>query len=398
MIPAEINTTNKSPVLYQEHSIGLESWCIQHVYRYAYMELMEVRSALAKRRLSYTKGSNLNHFLIGTLLINPDVSTFWNMKKELVEIDVLAADKELIFAKIILSYKSKSNEAFSYRRWLLKRFLSKTPQIDQNFALTLLQNEMSVCEMAAEKSPNNYHAWNHRIWTIENVAEKIDNFKDVILGELDFSSRWIKGHVSEHTSYHYRQFLFDLVKTNSKITSIYHRYYNQVIHNLNLDNEDDPACILVYLLGKSKSVKSVEENIQFVNYFSLLLFDLVEIIDLNAVFSNHESIYYHRRYLLYKLLKTAHEYHEISHKMRKNIYFKGVGNIVDSDLGNNGEKQPKLFKSQPNKVESSFLYNSLVKSESDFVKQNLNSGYSGFELAKRYEKWLKYVFGFDFVS
>jgi protein prenyltransferase alpha subunit repeat containing protein 1 len=79
--------------------MGLESWCVKHIYRYAYLELFEVRQLLAKKKLSYCKERNLNHLLIGVLLVNPDVSTFWNMKRELVENDVLSVSDELRFTK-----------------------------------------------------------------------------------------------------------------------------------------------------------------------------------------------------------------------------------------------------------------------------------------------------------
>lgn len=64
----------------------------------------------------------------------------------------------------MLTHKSKSNEAFSYRRWLLKRILSKISENDLQAPLSLLQNELMVVHMASEKCPNNYHSWNHRIW------------------------------------------------------------------------------------------------------------------------------------------------------------------------------------------------------------------------------------------
>jgi hypothetical protein len=66
---------------------------------------------------------------------------------------------------------------------------------------------------------------------------------------------------------------------------------------------------------------------------------------------------------------------------------------LDNSGLSDGEKQPKLFKSQRNKVESSLLYRTLVKSEADFIKKNSNQStmFYQHELAKRYEKWLKLV-------
>lgn len=379
IIPCESNTKNKSPVLYEEHNIGLESWCVKHIYRYAYLELFEARRHLSKHKLSFAKERNLNHLLIGVLLINPDVSTFWNMKRELVENDVISVSSELVFTKLVLSYKSKSNEGFGYRRWLLGRVLAKLQANDMGTPQNLLENELEVCEMAARKNPNNYHAWTHRIWCMETLGAKTANFKSVIFDELEFSQKWVSEHVSEHTGFHYRQYLFNTVKQTRNITSVYEFYYYEVTKILGQVSETDPRDILTFLLGKEKL--KPQETINLVNFFCLLLYDLFNLIEmLNSVYPNHESIFYHRRYLVYQLIKTAHEYHSLCFNTDPKLEVFLYGTNIE----NSGEKQPKLFKSQPNKVQSSLLYQNLVKSETEFVRQSGN-------LVKRYEKWLKFV-------
>ena len=40
---------NKSPVLHVEHSLGLESWCVRHVYCYTYHRLMDARQHRSRR-------------------------------------------------------------------------------------------------------------------------------------------------------------------------------------------------------------------------------------------------------------------------------------------------------------------------------------------------------------
>ncbi|EEZ97598.1 protein prenyltransferase alpha subunit repeat-containing protein 1-B [Tribolium castaneum] len=392
IIPCESNTKNKSPVLYEEHNIGLESWCVKHIYRYAYLELFETRKLLAKRKLSFSKQNNLNRLLIGVLLINPDVSTFWNMKRELVENDVIGAANELLFARLVLSYKSKSNEAFAYRRWLLGRTLAKLQANDLTTPRNLLENELAVCEMGAQKNANNYHAWSHRVWSLETLGARTANF-NVIMDELTFSEKWVSGHVSEHTGFHYRQYLFNTVRKSRNITSVYEFYFCETVKLLGLVGENDPRDILTFLLGKEKSQgKPLEETINFVNFFCLLLYDLYNVVEtLNSLYPNHESIWYHRRFLVYHLVKTAHEYHGLAFKTDvklDEVILYGT-NIVNVD----GEKQPKLFKSQPNKVQSCRLYQTLVKNEAEFIRKNLvqSAQFHELELARRYEKWLKFV-------
>lgn len=51
---------NKSPVIYVDHCLGLESWCVRHVYKYVYQKLITVRKRLkrqgkCKLRIMYLK-------------------------------------------------------------------------------------------------------------------------------------------------------------------------------------------------------------------------------------------------------------------------------------------------------------------------------------------------------
>jgi hypothetical protein len=47
-VPVTVNH-NKSPVLHVEHCLGLESWCVRHVYCYTYHRLMEARQLHNRR-------------------------------------------------------------------------------------------------------------------------------------------------------------------------------------------------------------------------------------------------------------------------------------------------------------------------------------------------------------
>ncbi|XP_076181906.1 protein prenyltransferase alpha subunit repeat-containing protein tempura isoform X2 [Ptiloglossa arizonensis] len=78
IIPAEDNE-NKSPVFHQEDCLGLASWCVQPLYCYAYRRLFELRQNKHRRE----EPSTIARWLLGALLLNPDVTTFWNMRREL---------------------------------------------------------------------------------------------------------------------------------------------------------------------------------------------------------------------------------------------------------------------------------------------------------------------------
>lgn len=87
---------------------------MKYVYEYAHKSVLASRQC----RKQYFDTNDLVKYLNVALLINPDVATFWNMRRMLVEKNQLNLIKEFQFSAIVLSIKPKSNEAFAYRRWL----------------------------------------------------------------------------------------------------------------------------------------------------------------------------------------------------------------------------------------------------------------------------------------
>lgn len=105
---------NKSPVKHVEHNLGLESWCIKHVYLYCHRTILESKRNCSK----YLHNDNLLKYINCAILINPDCAVFWNTRRQLVEKNKLNSTKEFQFSTIVLYRKPKSAEAFAYRRWL----------------------------------------------------------------------------------------------------------------------------------------------------------------------------------------------------------------------------------------------------------------------------------------
>lgn len=123
IVPAEENFRNKSPVLHLFNCLGLESWCVKHVYMYCYSELMDKYFAKPKRKALKPSSVNcerITKLLNLTLLINPELTSLWNKRREMVLKSFLEKTKELQFTKLVLSRKPKCNDAFSYRRWILE--------------------------------------------------------------------------------------------------------------------------------------------------------------------------------------------------------------------------------------------------------------------------------------
>lgn len=400
------NLKNKSPVLYEECCLGLESWCVKYVYKYAYVDLFKDRDLLRSKKLSLHKMKDLNHLLIGALLINPDVYTFWNMKRELVEQNILDINKELEFSKLVLSHKSKSNEAFAYRKWLLTKQINQKVVIDLSYLENMIIKELEVTNMTAEKAQNNYHSWNHRIWVFNKIKTNFELTRNHMENELRVSLKWVFSHVSEHSGYHYRQFLINSVRDYAYCQDSFDTYYNYVKKYLKSTENTNYVIALREILGPwdlmiqaDQLNSSGSKYISCVNYFSILLYEIFYTLEsLHKTFPDHESVWYHRKSIIHLLFKAMYELSCLSVKYSRSQDILKYNTKLGQDLTlkytslENGEKEPKLFKHETNKVESSLLYKLLLQNEYTFVMNSLsNNSHLTVKYAKQYEKWLKFI-------
>ncbi|XP_056636336.1 protein prenyltransferase alpha subunit repeat-containing protein 1 [Diorhabda sublineata] len=400
IIPVEDNSTNKSPVVYEHYHLGLESWCTKHVYRYACSELFKKRPLLAKKRLSYSEMERLDNFLIGVLLINPDVTTFWNMKRELVECGILKEQDELKFSKIVLTYKAKSNEVFSYRKWLIKRLLEKTPTADWDNPITLMLDEFAVIHMASSKAPNNYHSWNHRIWCMENIASHHPTISRIVKSELEYSHQWIYSHMSEYAGYNYRQYLILLVKRHKGIVETFNSFY-VAVRGKDYDSIVDFA---TYLLGKTDNSEVLENITSYVNYICILLYDNTRTIPkLNCWPPVRESLFNHKKFVVYHLVKVIYEYHGLN--IRSRFYTrgselaKGTDNVTRSNtiltsahVKIDKKSCPTSYLPRPvvwSRINETRLFNCIIDQESDFFIKNFDNSN-----LIRYRNWFICILGF----
>uniref|UniRef100_A0A182M3I0 Uncharacterized protein n=1 Tax=Anopheles culicifacies TaxID=139723 RepID=A0A182M3I0_9DIPT len=221
IIPMPLNQ-NKSPVIHVEHNLGLQSWCIDCVYTYAHRLILHYRndwlSSNAPPVGSWSVGWNVSDkgklsvgasglgpssntsnggnvmiikYLNFAILINPDVATFWNLRRQLFAKNRLDIAKEFHFSTLVLSKKPKSNEAFAYRRWLY--LFQSSDAIDWSF-------EISLCEKSADKSNTNYHAWCHRQWVLMKAPY-------LLKYEVHKTEKFIRKHIHDYSCYNHRQFV-----------------------------------------------------------------------------------------------------------------------------------------------------------------------------------------------
>uniref|UniRef100_A0A182Y3Z0 Uncharacterized protein n=1 Tax=Anopheles stephensi TaxID=30069 RepID=A0A182Y3Z0_ANOST len=228
IIPMPLNQ-NKSPVIHVEHNLGLQSWSVECVYAYTHRLILKYRNEWLssttipfglgsvawnvsdKGKLSsvggggggggggLAPGSNTSNgcnvpiikYLNCAILINPDVATFWNLRRQLFAKNRLDIAKEFHFSTLVLSKKPKSNEAFAYRRWLY--LFQSSDAIDWAF-------EISLCEKCADKSNTNYHAWCHRQWVLMKAP-------NLLKYEVYRTEKFIRKHIHDYSCYNHRQFV-----------------------------------------------------------------------------------------------------------------------------------------------------------------------------------------------
>lgn len=266
---------NKSPVIYVDHCLGLESWCVRHVYEYVYQRLISIRKRL-KRQVS----NDTIPLLTSALLINPEVLTFWNMRRELILEGYLKPDHELQFSAVVLSFKPKCAEIFTYRRWI---FFNILKDFSSNH---IILNELTIGLTAAAGYPSNYNAWNHCYWFIQKSLEQ-ENYS-LISHQWEKTKIWCSEHVSDHSCMQYRQRLLKCLVADKKCLQHLECCTSKSL--LRFFNSDE----------RHKLMRPSEDY--FDEAIGVALDELYFNEDLIVMYQNHESLWNHRRFLCYLLV------------------------------------------------------------------------------------------------
>ncbi|XP_056603070.1 protein prenyltransferase alpha subunit repeat-containing protein 1 [Triplophysa dalaica] len=216
LVPCPEARYNRSPIVLVANKLGVESWCVKFLLPYVHNKLL-----LYRQRKQWLDREALVDITCTLLLLNPDFTTAWNVRKELLQCGVLNPEKDLYLGKLALTKHPKSPETWIHRRWVLQWLQkecspsgseAKEPAEPRGDAdrrqcerlQRALQEEMRVCGDAASRYPSNYNAWSHRIWVLQHMAK--GNLK-ILHDELSSTKLWVSMHVSDHSGFHYRQHL-----------------------------------------------------------------------------------------------------------------------------------------------------------------------------------------------
>ncbi|XP_075979699.1 protein prenyltransferase alpha subunit repeat-containing protein tempura [Anticarsia gemmatalis] len=414
IVPVESNNQNKSPVLHLENCLGLESWCVKHVYMYCYSELMDKYLSKPKRRISKPSSMNserLNKLLNVTLLLNPEIPSLWNKRREMVLKSLLEKSVELQFTRLVLSRKPKCNDAFAYRRWLLEAIF-RDETVQSNYIEDLVNEDLTICELAAYKCANNYHSWNHRMWllkTLKNIRKQFDlNF--LYIKEYGFSERWSSNHVSDFSCFHYRQFCINNIFTISQeswstlensvdvnlrknlASFIVQNYPNDAVQvtEENIVSYSDEKLINLLLGYAVKNCNCLQNNALESRKLEILCQEFALNNELLRFYKYHETLWYHRRFIAHEVITLIYEHFDL---VRQNgALVKNVCRKCNKEEIR--QKQAKIVRYDSNRIYSSILFNILLSHEKKFVEERRNDCDT---YADRHEKFLKYVEGLNNV-
>ncbi|KAG8595737.1 hypothetical protein GDO81_001607 [Engystomops pustulosus] len=210
LIPCPEAKFNRSPIVLVDNKLGVESWCIKFLLPYVHNKLL-----LYRQKKLWLNRDELIDVTCTLLLLNPDFTTAWNVRKELIQSGAINPEKDLQLGKLALTKFPKSPETWIHRRWVLQRLLQENipPSIVNKEASCqvlseqlqgVVHEEMNVCSEAAGRYPSNYNSWSHRIWVLQHLGKL--NVK-LLIDELSSTKHWVSMHVSDHSGFHYRQFL-----------------------------------------------------------------------------------------------------------------------------------------------------------------------------------------------
>uniref|UniRef100_A0A8D0DQ70 Protein prenyltransferase alpha subunit repeat containing 1 n=1 Tax=Salvator merianae TaxID=96440 RepID=A0A8D0DQ70_SALMN len=292
LIPCPEARYNRSPVVLVENKLGVESWCVKFLLPYVHNKLLHYR-----QRKQWLNKEELIDITCTLLLLNPDFTTAWNVRKELILSGTLNPVKDLHLGKLALTKFPKSPEIWIHRRWVLQQLIQENslPALvtKENLEMAptermqqLVKEEMDVCCEAAGRYPSNYNAWSHRIWTLQHLAKLSTK---ILLDELSSTKHWVSMHVSDHSGFHYRQFL---------LKSLFGRTGTDCSGQMN----NQPAGQQVTSLPKEENSEEAETGSMDEHQTdrSLLLKEEVEFCtDLINSYPGHETLWCHRRHIFY---------------------------------------------------------------------------------------------------
>ncbi|PAV70391.1 hypothetical protein WR25_06429 isoform C [Diploscapter pachys] len=122
---------------------------------------------------------------------NPDIYTFWNIRREAIEKREGEEREKLLLAELQVCETAIHANPKSYSAWMQRGWvLGKQEKPD-------LERELKLCEMALKLDCRNFHVWDHR-----RIVARMANLNAE--EELKFAEKLIADNFSNYSAWHYR--------------------------------------------------------------------------------------------------------------------------------------------------------------------------------------------------
>lgn len=234
--------------------------------------LREHRSTLD---LQSMEAALLKHSKV-VVMLSCDYASAWNSRKQVISQKAINEVywAELQLSALVLSYAPKSEQAWCYRRWLIRLIVNVSPNLKE--PLMILERESDFLEHIAEKSQMNYRAWRHRCWLVNHMSTR------QVLTELLRTKRWAQLHVGDNCCFHYRRCLLLHLCQNKSSVSRENKVFSTEDFNGSFQNDTKEDWDEPLMIWKDE----LDWNTYLIKYYI-----------------GREALWIHRRFLFHELIQ-----------------------------------------------------------------------------------------------
>lgn len=251
------------------------------------------------------------------------------------------------------------------------------------------------------------------MWLINTIKTRIPelDLNAFYIKEFNFSEKWTSKHVSDYSCFHYNQFciknLYN-ISNNSWIT---------LENTLNINLRKVFVTVLALNLPKDMTIQASEDNlisysadnlVKFLLAYSnkicncivdyvqlcwkiqILFHVLVSNNELIQFYKYHETLWYHRRFIIHEIMTTMYDYFGLVRHNGALI----KRNCKNCNCDDTQQKQAKIVRYDSNRIYSSVLFQLIMSHEKKFIDERKKDGDN---YADRHEKYLKFVEGLNNV-
>jgi hypothetical protein len=218
-------------VVVTQHKMGLSYKIIKPLFSFAITELniLIKKYKILTKSIDCIKFNSTLYDRIASisriaLLVRGDIPMVFNLRKDLIQYNIIDVNNELLFLKMLFTKHPKSPSGWQHRKWclmfksspLLPSLSSSPPLVgtkcsndkdiiyQKHYKYRQLTSEeiLVECELCRHMSdiyPKNYYAWCHRLWLLQ-FMNRIE-----LEREYDFTNSWLSTHVSDHSGANHLQ-------------------------------------------------------------------------------------------------------------------------------------------------------------------------------------------------